>query len=266
MLLRDVRLIGGTGELIEGVDLRVRDGRWVEIARGLSPGDDEAVDLGGATAMPGLIDAHTHLTLDASARGIEGELRLAGAHALAYQAVLTERRAEALLAQGVTTARDVGGTAPVILAVRDAIARGHARGPRIFAAGHWITVTGGHGWTVGVEADGPDALRRAVRDEIKAGVDMIKLMVSGGVVGPGLGPQSVQFSEDEVRVAAEIAHGNAMPIAAHAHGTQAIHSAVHGGVDTVEHGSYLTEELAHEMLRRGTFLVVLTTEIGDTTE
>ena len=155
---------------------------------------------------------------------------------------------------GVTTARDVGGVPPVIFAVRDAIAQGELPGPRIIAAGHWLTVTGGHGWMIAVEVDGEDALRQAVRAEIKAGSDMIKLMASGGVVGAGLGPHSVQFSEAEMRVAAEEAHGAGMKIAAHAHGEGSISNAVRGGVDTVEHGSFLTEELADEMIRRGTHL------------
>ena len=97
-------------------------------------------------------------------------------------------------------------------------------------------------------------MRRAVRAEIKAGSDMIKLMASGGVVGAGLGPHAVQFSEEEMRIATDEAHGAGLKIAAHAHGTGSIGNAVRGGVDTVEHGSFLTEELADAMITRGTHL------------
>lgn len=107
---------------------------------------------------------------------------------------------------------------------------------------------------IAVEVEGVDALRRAVREEIKSGSDMIKLMASGGVVGSGLGPHSVQYSEEEMRVAAYEAHGSGLKIAAHAHGKESISNAVRGGVDTIEHGSFLTEELADEMIKRNTRL------------
>ena len=250
MLIRNLRLIDGTGAVCEGVDVRVRDGRFVEVGAGLE-GHATLLDAAGATAIPGLVDAHTHLSLDATPAAFEH----ATAQSQAYQALGAAHRAEALLAHGVTTARDVGGVAPVVFALRDAVRDGHARGPRIYAAGHWLTATGGHGWPVGHEADGPDAVRRAVREELKAGADLIKLMASGGVVGPGLGPDAVQFSEEEVRIAAAEAHGAARTLAAHAHGTGALANAIRGGVDTVEHGSYLSEELIAEMLARGTHLV-----------
>ena len=252
MLLRNLRVIDGLGAVHAGVDIRVQEGRFTEIGAGLVAGSDAVRDLDGLTAIPGLIDAHTHLSLNAAADAMTA----AAQQPHAYQAVLTGVRAEALLHQGVTTARDVGGVGPdVIFAVRDAVNAGQIAGPRIFSAGRWITATGGHGWPIGVEADGADAVRRAVREEIKAGADLIKFMASGGVVGPGLGPEASQFTEEELRLGAVEAHGAGLTMAAHAHGEASIRAAVLGGVDTVEHGTYLTEELALAMVDRGTFLV-----------
>ncbi len=252
MLLRHVHAFDAAGDFRPNLDVRIRDGRFVEIAAGLEPGPDEVHEGAGAFAIPGLIDAHTHLSLNAR----PDALTAAREQSHALQALHTADRARALLQQGVTSARDVGGVGPdVIFAVRDAINDGRATGPRIFAAGRWLTATGGHGWMVGVEVDGADAVRRAVRAEIKAGADLVKLMASGGVVGHGLGPDSEQFQEDELRLAVREAHGAGRTVAAHAHGAGSIRHAVRGGVDTVEHGSFLTQALAADMLTRGTMLV-----------
>ena len=250
MLIRNLRLIDGAGDVREGVDVRIDGGRFTEIGPALD-GNGPELDAGGATAIPGLIDAHTHLSLDATPQAFEHALEWSHA----YQALGAANRAEGLLANGVTTARDVGGVASLILGLRDGVADGLTPGPRIYAAGAWLTATGGHGWPIGIEADGPDAVRRAVREQLKAGADLIKLMASGGVVGPGLGPDAVQFSEEEVAIAAAEAHGAAKTLAAHAHGADSIRNAVRGGVDTVEHGSFLTSELIEEMRERNTFLV-----------
>ena len=258
MLLRNLRLIDGTGATHERTDIRVDKGRFLEIGPGLPARGDVSFDGEGRTAIPGLIDAHTHLSFNATPHFREDAV----GQPHPYQALLTAKRAEALLAQGVTTARDVGGVAPVIFAVRDAIRQGHCRGTRIFAAGHWITATGGHGWPNGVEVDSADALRRAVRESIKAGADLVKVMASGGVIGPGLGPHAVQFSEEEIRVAAQEAHGAGLTLAAHAHGEGSIRNALLGGVDTIEHGAFLTEALAQEMRRRGAVLVPTLAVIG----
>ena len=250
MLIRNLRLLDGTGDLLEGVDVRVRDGRFAEIGVALA-GDEPQLDAGGATALPGLIDAHTHLSLDATPEALEhGAERSHG-----YQAIDSARRARELLAAGVTTARDVGGVAPVILGLRDAIADGLTRGPRIYAAGAWLTAPEGHGWHVGALAEGEDGVRQAARDQLDAGVDLLKLMVSGGVIGTGHGPNTEQFNEREVRVATLMAHAEGKTVAAHAHGEPSIRNAVLGGVDTVEHASFVTAELIGEMLERGTAIV-----------
>lgn len=250
MLLRNLRLIDGTGAVQDGVDVRLAEGRFVEIGA-LEAGADEVIEFDGASAIPGLIDAHTHLSLSPEPDGMS----LAGQQSYAYQAVRTAARAAALLRQGVTTARDVGGVGPdVIFAVRDAIREGRVPGPRIIAAGRWLTATGGHGYAIGVEVDGPQEVRKAVRQEIKHGADLIKFMVSGGVVGLGLGPNAVQFSEEEVQIGVVEAHGAGLTVVAHAHGEGSIRNAVRGGVTSVEHGTFMTEALAGEMVERGAYL------------
>ena len=250
MLIRNLRLIDGAGAVREGVDVRIRDGRFAEIGERLGGGGPE-LDAAGATAAPGLIDAHTHLTLDATPEALDRAAGLPHAE----QAGDAARRAAALLAQGVTTARDVGGVAPVILGLRDAIAAGAAPGPRIRAAGAWITAPGGHGWHVGAEAEGAAAVARAARGQLGGGADLIKLMVSGGVIGTGHGPNEEQFGEAEVAAAAALAHAAGKRVAAHAHGEASIRSAIRGGADSVEHASFITPALIAEALERGVVIV-----------
>ena len=250
MLIRNLRLIDGAGDIRDGVDVLVRDGRFAAVGPGLD-GDGEVLDAGGATAIPGLIDAHTHLTLDATPEALDNALDLPHAE----QAGAAARRAAALLGHGVTTAREVGGVAELSLGLRDAIASGAAPGPRIFTAGAWMTGRDGHGWHVGLHAEGPEEVRQAARRQLDDGADLLKLMVSGGVIGTGHGPGTEQYSEAEVAIAASMAHAEGKRVAAHAHGEPSIRNAVRGGVDTVEHASFVTAELIAEMLERGTFIV-----------
>ena len=264
MLLQHLRLVDGTGELHEDVDLRVRDGRFAEIGAGLAQGSENVEDLGGATVIPGLFDAHTHITLDPTPGSRQAE------RPPTRQALAASKRVAGLLACGVTSARDVGGVGPdVIFAVRDAVRDGDTAGPRIFSAGRWMTATGGHGWDIGVEVDDAAALRKAVRTEIKLGANLIKFMVSGGVLGRGLGPQAVQFSEEEIRIGVTEARGAGLTTAAHAHGEASVQAAIRGGITTVEHGTYLTEALAAEMVEKGIFLtptlaiITLITDAGE---
>ena len=250
MLIRNLRLIDGAGDIRDGVDVRIHEGRFAEIGPGLD-GDGEELDAGGATAIPGLIDAHTHLTLDATPDALDNAIDLPHVDQLGGAA----QRAAALLGHGVTTAREVGGVAALSLELRDSIASGSAPGPRIFTAGAWMTGPDGHGWHVGLHAEGPDGVRQAARAQLDDGADLLKLMVSGGVIGTGHGPNTEQYSEEEVAIVTSLAHAEGKRVAAHAHGEQSIRNAVRGGVDTVEHASFVTAELIAEMLERGTFIV-----------
>lgn len=250
MLLRNARLIDGTGRLLDRTDIRIEGYRIGAIGRGLPPQKEEW-DLDGATVIPGLINAHVHLALDAGPDPIGRAVQLPPA----YLALEGGRRAEAMLRAGITTARDLGGIGHADLALRRAIAEGIVQGPRLLVSGRLICMTGGHGWQMGVEADGPDAVRKAARTEIKAGVDVVKIMATGGIMTAGVEPGAAQFTEEEIRAGVEEAHKAGLRAATHAQGTTGIHNAVRAGIDSVEHGFFLTEPLCEEMAQRQTFLV-----------
>jgi imidazolonepropionase-like amidohydrolase len=215
-------------------------------------------DYPGSTIMPGLIDSHVHLAFDggpnpaARMRAETGEQQL----------MLMLRSARELLGVGVTTARDLGSRAYLAVAVRDAIATGLARGPRLVVAACPITVTGGHCWFMGGEADSEDDLRRLVRTHHKHGADLIKVMSTGGFMTTGSAPWHAQFTTEQLAVIVEEAARVDKPVAAHAHGTEGIRRAVEAGVTTLEHCSFVTETnerrfsepLAAKIAERGMFV------------
>jgi imidazolonepropionase-like amidohydrolase len=248
-----VRVFDGTSEgVIEEGAVVVEDGRIASVgpARGLPP-NTEVVDLGDVTLMPGLVDAHVHLVWDASAEPhemVERESR-------ALTVLRCAKNAALHLRAGVTTVRDVGSTDGLAVEIGRAVESGLLSGPRVVAAGRAIAMTGGHGWFLGREADGPDALRRAAREEIKAGASCIKLMASGGVYGHAEEPGSPQLTVEEMRAGVEEAHKAGRKVAAHAYSVEAINNALDAGVDSVEHGSFLDRETIERMREQRTYLV-----------
>jgi imidazolonepropionase-like amidohydrolase len=248
---RAARVFDGTSEgVIEDGAVVVVDGRIASVgpARGLPP---NTVDLGDATLMPGLVDAHVHLVWDASAEPhevVERESR-------ALTVLRCARNAALHLRAGVTTVRDVGSADGLAVEIGRAVELGILSGPRVVAAGRAIAMTGGHGWFLGREADGPDAVRRAAREEIKAGASCIKLKASGGVYGHAEEPGSPQLTVEEMRPAVEEAHKAGRKAAAHAYSVEAINNALEAGVDSVEHGSFLDRETVGRMREQGTYLV-----------
>jgi imidazolonepropionase-like amidohydrolase len=149
----------------------------------------------------------------------------------------------------------MGGRAGIDLALRDAINSGIIVGPRILASGHLICMTGGHGWPLGREADGPDEVRKAAREQLKAGADLVKFMSTGGILTPGVTPGSPQLTEEELRAGIEEAHKAGKKTATHAMGTEGILNALKAGIDSIEHGVYLNEEAVELMLQRNVTLV-----------
>ncbi|HEX9122877.1 MAG TPA: amidohydrolase family protein [Actinomycetota bacterium] len=212
------------------------------------------LDAAGKTLTPGLIDCHVHLCFDGSADFAAEAREAVNDTVVAVKAILNAARQ---LQHGVTTVRDLGGRNNVVCEVGRAIDRGQLVGPRVLAAGRALTITGGHGHNVGFarEVDGPDAVRKAVREEIRAGATAIKVIATGGVLTPGITYDFTAFTPEEMAAAVDEAHKWSRVIGAHAIGPAGILVAVRAGVDSIEHGSMLTAEGARLMKELGTFHV-----------
>jgi imidazolonepropionase-like amidohydrolase len=212
------------------------------------------VEGSGKTLAPGLIDVHVHLCFDGAADFAAEAREMASSAAAAIKAV---RNAARTLEHGVTTVRDLGGRDDAAIQVARGVERGLVPGPTILAAGRALTISGGHGHNVGLarEVDGPDGIRRAVREEIRSGATAIKVMATGGVLTPGIAHDFTAFTQEELEAAVDEAHSWGRVIGAHAIGPEGILRAVRAGVDSIEHGSMLTVEGARLMKERGTFHV-----------
>ncbi len=234
--------------------MATRDGQLV-----LSPeaaGVARTLDCTGMFILPGLIDCHVHIT----GSGDPNELAASRTTPLAQRAWRAEGYARATLHAGVTTVRDLGAADRLNIEMAKAVEAGLIEGPRILAAGLGVTMTGGHGHGfLATEADGPDAVRKAVREQLRAGATAIKLFASGGVMTPGVDPRSPSFTEEEMRAGVEEAHKAFRPVGAHAQATDGIKNAIRAGVDSIEHGVWLDDEAIQLMCDRGTYLVATLT-------
>jgi imidazolonepropionase-like amidohydrolase len=252
--LTNANLLDGTGAAPRpGAALWIDGDRIVDAPpAGAGAGDADVIDLGGRTLMPGLINAHIHLLMNDQQGDSFEHLRRTPLAAVALEGVARARR---MLEAGITTARDLGGYEYIELPLRDAFARGDFPGPRLLCAGKIVTMTGGHGWPIGREADGPDEVRKAVREQLRAGADVIKLMATGGVLTPGVEPGATQLEEAELRAGIEEAHKAGRRTASHAQGTAGVKNALRAGVDTIEHGIFLDDEAIALMVERGVVFV-----------
>ena len=252
LVLSGARIIDGTGtEPVRGRSVVVEKGVITAVVEDARAPRGHGVDLAGHTLLPGLINSHVHLCLGAEA----DPARSMREEPLALTAIKALLRARETARAGVTTVRDLGGREYAELAARRAIQEGLIDGPRIVAAGRPVCMTGGHGHWLGREADGPDDARKAVREQLKAGADVIKIIATGGVLTPGVEPGSPQMTFEEMRAAIEEARKAGRRTAAHAMATTGISEAIDAGITSIEHGIYLTEEIVAHMRRDGTFLV-----------
>jgi imidazolonepropionase-like amidohydrolase len=238
LVLRAARLFDSAQrQFVQQPLVVVEDGRIAGVESGSfePPGSAQVLDFGDATLLPGLIDAHVHLGFDASREPV-AHMQADSDATLLLRMRLAAQRA---LAAGMTTVRDLGDRNYLGTTLRDWYRSGAEPGPEIVAAGPPITVTGGHCHFMGGEADGELEVRRAVRAHVKAGVDVIKIMATGGHMTPGTNPSLPQFTVAELRAATDEAHRLGRAITAHAHGPTGIAAAVEAGVDCIEHCSFL---------------------------
>jgi imidazolonepropionase-like amidohydrolase len=267
-LIHAGRLIDAVGDgaqrdvtiVVEGTDIKAVERGF----RAAGPGDT-VVDLRDSTVMPGLCDMHVHLTGEYSPRSQletftqnEADVALLGA-----------QFAKKTLDAGFTCVRDLGSSYAAAVALRNAINRGAVPGPRIMASGKSIATTGGHadptnGWASRIMGNpgpnegvvnSPEGAAQAVRQRYKEGADTIKITASGGVLSIAKNGLNPQFTEEEIRAIVATARDYGYKVAAHSHGAEAAKRAVRGGVDTIEHGTFLDDEAMKLMKEKGTYLV-----------
>ncbi len=250
-----------TGRMLPGQVIRIEDGAIVSVGpRG--PGEPVDIDLGDVTLLPGLIDAHVHLVGGEEQTPYQ-DLTQTAARA-AIEGVANARKT---LLAGFTTVRDLGSRDFADVALRDAIAAGRVPGPRMLVAVKSLSATGGHGddnelpEDVRVErykalADGPDAIRQKVRENVKYGADWIKLLATGGVMSAGTDPTMADYTEEEIRAAVDAAADKRRDVAVHAHGAEGIKRAIRAGVRSIEHASMLDDEAIRLAREHGTWLVM----------
>jgi len=257
-----------TGKMLTNRAIVVEDGKIISVGSDTDalPEGAKVIDLSDKTVLPGLIDAHTHITFDPKF----GYDRLA--ISVPREALIGAKNARITLLAGFTTIRNVGATEFADIALRDAINAGDVPGPRIDASGPALSITGGHcddnllpyGWhatEVGV-ADGVENVQHKVREIIKYGADVVKICATGGVLSLGDNPQHSQYTQAELNAIVADAHRLGRKVAAHAHGAEGIRWSAEAGVDSIEHGSYIDDGAIAAMKQHGTYLVP-TLYLGD---
>jgi imidazolonepropionase-like amidohydrolase len=249
-----------TGKTLANQIIIIQDDKIASVGSGTQiPAGAQVIDLSSATVLPGLIDAHTHITMTTNF----GYSRLG--ISIPRQALNGARNAQVTLDAGFTTIRNVGASGFTDVALRDAINAGDVPGPRMLVSGPALSITGGHcddnllpfEWHAQSDgvADGVEGVQRKTREIIKYGADLIKICATGGVLSHGDNPQASQYTLDEMKAIVADAHRLGRKVAAHAHGAQGIRWASEAGVDSIEHGSYIDDAAIAEMKKNGTYLV-----------
>ena len=254
LAIRDVLLIDGTGARREHATVILQGSRIATVgpdSRTKIPRNARVIEGKGQTLLPGLIDCHVHYCLDAS----PDTIRSLQQDDATVTAVKAATHARATLDGGVTTVRDVGSRDHISISITRAIRAGIIPGPRTLNAGLAVCMTGGHAWFIGRQADGPDEVIKAVREQVRAGADVIKFIATGGVLTPDASPGAAQLTLEELRAGVEEATSAGRRVAAHAHGAEGMKNAIRAGVHSIEHGTLLDDEAIALFLTHGTFLV-----------
>ncbi|HEY3928253.1 MAG TPA: amidohydrolase family protein [Candidatus Koribacter sp.] len=249
-----------TGQYTTNVNIVIENGVIKSVGAATGPADAKVIDLSNMTVLPGLTDAHTHLTFNTEDVGLKALTISPEREALDGAA-----NARVTLLAGFTTVRNVGASAFSDVALRDVINEGRLPGPRMLVSGPALSITGGHAdenllpWEYHLSADGVadgvEGVQHRVRENIKYGADVIKFMATGGVMSKGDNPQASQYTLEEMKAIVSEAHRLGRKVAAHAHGAQGIMWATEAGVDSIEHGSYINDEAIALMKQHGTYLV-----------
>ena len=255
-VLRGGRVADAAGT--RDADVAVADGEVVAVGEPGTVDDAVAerdaapteVDVGGRVVAPGLIDAHVHAMMDG--RPDVSTAVSDSDYTASYRAA---SNLDAAVSAGVTTVRDLGSRGTLALDAGEAVAAGDIPGPRVLACGRNVIMTGGHGNWFGREADGPAEVRKAAREQLKAGADVLKCMATGGVLTEGAVTGAPELTPEELEAFTDAAAPTDTPTAAHAHGEVGIKNAVAAGISSIEHGTFMDREAAEMMAERGTYWV-----------
>ncbi|AZG75163.1 metal-dependent hydrolase family protein [Shewanella livingstonensis] len=262
LILADAYIDVAKGKSVNDAAIIIADHKIIKVTTAASitnKADYSLIDLKGKTLVPGVMDMHVHLSFDAEDNFLESMN-----YSVPRQTVKAVKNAQKTLLAGFTTVRDLGASGYSVIATRDGIDAGDIPGPRIWAVGHAIGITGGHcddnfpapeahAKAQGV-ADGPWEVRTKVRENIKYGANAIKVCATGGVFSKGTQVGAQQMTYEELKSAADEAHMRGLVIAAHAHGTSGIKDAIRAGVDSIEHCSFMDDEAIKMAIKAGTYL------------
>jgi imidazolonepropionase-like amidohydrolase len=244
---READVAVADGEIVAVGDPETVDEAVAALADGAAATE---VDAAGKVVAPGLIDAHVHVMMDG-----RPDVATAVADSDYTASYRAASNLEAAVAAGVTTVRDLGSRGTLALDAGEAVADGKFDGPRVLACGRNVIMTGGHGNWFGREADGPAEVRKAAREQLKAGADVLKCMATGGVLTEGAVTGAPELTPEELAAFTDAAAPTDTPTAAHAHGEVGIKNAVEAGISSVEHGTFMDREAAEMMAERGTYWV-----------
>ncbi len=239
-------------EFYDNRQLWIDDGKIVDIGVHLNQAGREVVNLRGCLVLPGWIDAHLHLTLSGDKDPV-GKWQEEGIILTVIRIV--SRYLQKHLQAGVTVIRDLGGDGDIVLEIKKAFNQRMIQGPEILTSGKAITMTGGHIYQISREIDGADQARKAAREELKKGVDLLKVIATGGILTAGVEPGSSQLTLEEIRAIVEEAHKAERRVSAHTEGREGILNSLVAGVDTIEHGIGLDSKTLGLMQKNSSILI-----------